>query len=126
VSPAAPISAGFETRHLAKSRNYARKTMAIKIATKARDLDYPEMMIRIATFSDLLEHCHGLGLYCGECERWGSADLHRLVRSGRGARQVRDARFRCRDCGSLVEKQVQPPVPALGSAVQYIQCTDSG
>ena len=83
-------------------------------------------MIRLSTFSDLLEHSHGLGLYCCECERWGAADLKLLVQSGRGNRDVKNARFRCRDCGSLVEKQVQPPVPALGSAVQYIHCTDSG
>jgi hypothetical protein len=77
-------------------------------------------MIRLATFEDLHRHCHSLGLYCAACERWGSADLESLIRAGRGEAAVTDARFRCRDCGALVEKQVQPPVPALGGVVQYI------
>jgi ABC-type ATPase with predicted acetyltransferase domain len=44
-----------------------------------------------------------------------------LIESGRGDRQVTDARFRCRDCGALVEKQLRPPVPQLGGSVAYIQ-----
>ena len=78
------------------------------------------MMIRIATFEDLYDQQHGLGLYCIECDRWGSADLESLIEAGHGRREIKETRFRCRDCGQAVEKQVQPPVPALGEAVQYI------
>ena len=84
------------------------------------DIIEPTMMIRLATFADLHEQQHGLGLYCLQCDRWGSADLASLVRSGRGRREIKDARFRCRDCGQVVQKQVQPPVPTLGEAEQYI------
>ena len=38
----------------------------------------------------------------------------------RGDRAVTQARFRCRDCGEVVEKQVRPPVPELGGAAGYI------
>jgi len=78
------------------------------------------MMICLATFEDLHNQQHDLGLYCMHCDRWGSADLEALIRSGRGARQISTTRFRCRDCGKTVEKQVQPPVPALGDTVQYV------
>jgi hypothetical protein len=77
-------------------------------------------VIRLATFEDLHNQQHGLGLYCIKCDRWGSANLEHLIQSGRGGCEIKDARFRCRDCGQLVEKQVQPPVPTLGEAVQYI------
>jgi hypothetical protein len=33
---------------------------------------------------------------------------------------VVDARFRCRDCGSVVDKQLRPPVPEVGGARAYI------
>lgn len=29
----------------------------------------------------------------------------------KGDKPVTEARFRCRDCGEIVEKQVRPPVP---------------
>ena len=77
-------------------------------------------MIRLATLGDLKAHRHSLGLYCMPCERWGTADLDSLVKAGRGNCSVTATRFRCRDCGREVEKQVQPPVPALGGAVKYI------
>jgi len=78
------------------------------------------MNIRLSTFDDLREQQHRLGLYCLQCDRWGAADLQGLIRSGLGARAIRETRFRCRDCGSVVEKQVRPPVPALGETVQYV------
>jgi hypothetical protein len=61
-----------------------------------------------------------LALYCVECDRWGEADLDLLIESGRGDRLLTEARFRCRDCGDVVEKQLRPPVPRLGGAVAYI------
>lgn len=71
-------------------------------------------MMRLATIDDFVQHSHQLALYCLECDRWKLADLAALIRSGRGALQVCDARFRCRDCGAAAEKQVRPPVPRLG------------
>ena len=38
-------------------------------------------------------------------------------------RPVTEARFRCKDCGENVEKQVRPPVPTVGGAVAYILTT---
>ena len=78
-------------------------------------------MHRLESFQDLLKHNHSLGLYCMACNRWGSADLDELVRNGRGQRPVTKARFRCKDCGAIVEKQVRPPVPQLGGSVAYLR-----
>jgi len=50
----------------------------------------------------------------------GEADLKLLIDSGRGDRLLTESRFRCRDCGAVVEKQLRPPVPRLGGAVAYI------
>jgi hypothetical protein len=69
----------------------------------------------------LRNQSHSLGLYCVECDRWGEADLDRLIESGRGNRLLIESRFRCRDCGAIVEKQLRPPVPVLGAAVPYIR-----
>ena len=44
-------------------------------------------------------------------DRWGEANLVRLIQNGKGDKSVTEARFRCRDCGEIVEKQVRPPVP---------------
>ena len=39
---------------------------------------------------------------------------------------VTEARFRCRDCGEIVEKQVRPPVPFNGwSSGLYLACSDA-
>ena len=78
-------------------------------------------MHRFESFKDLLEHEHSLGFYCMACNRWGNADLEELIRSGRGHRAVSEARFRCKDCGAIVDKQVRPPVPELGGSVAYLQ-----
>lgn len=78
-------------------------------------------MPRLVTFTDLCEQRHTLGLYCLECNRWGEADIGSLISSGRGDCQLTETRFRCRDCGELVAKQLRPPVPEVGSAVAYIQ-----
>lgn len=56
-----------------------------------------------------------------ECDRWGEADIENLILSGRGERLLTEAKFRCRDCGEFVEKQLRPPVPEVGGAVAYIQ-----
>ena len=77
-------------------------------------------MIRVSTFQELLANQHSLGLYCVDCNRWGTADLDRLVASGRGDRLVTESQFRCRDCGSIVQKQLRPPAPTLGPVVRYI------
>jgi len=75
---------------------------------------------RLLTFEDLRSQRHSLGLYCIKCDRWGEANLDWLIESGRGNRPLTESRFRCRDCGAVVEKQLRPPVPKLGGAVAYI------
>jgi hypothetical protein len=77
-------------------------------------------MICVATFEDLNRQGYGLALYCLSCNRWGEADLNRLIETGRGSKPVTKARFRCRGCGDLVEKQLRPPVPSISSTVGYI------
>lgn len=77
-------------------------------------------MLRMSTFLELQQSQHSLGLYCICCNRWGIADLQRLIDAGRGDSAVTGAKFRCRDCGSVVEKQVRPPAPNLGDTVRYI------
>ncbi len=56
-------------------------------------------MISMATIENLREQNHTLGLYCLSCDRWGEANLDRLIRIGMGDKPVTEARFRCRDCG---------------------------
>lgn len=77
-------------------------------------------MIRLATIEDLRTHHHALGLYCAACDRWAEADLAKLSTSGLGKQRIDCARFRCRNCGTLADKQVRPPVPTGGPAVPYI------
>lgn len=77
-------------------------------------------MIQISTFEELNRQHYGLALYCMTCDRWGEADLNGLIETGQGNRPVTEARFRCRDCGNTVEKQLRPPVPEIGGAVAYI------
>lgn len=76
-------------------------------------------MPSLVTFEDLRSQSHSLGLYCPDCDRWGVADLDRLIATGRGASLVTESRFRCRDCGATVEKQLRPPVPGRGGSVAY-------
>jgi len=77
-------------------------------------------MPRVATFLDLRLQDHTLGLYCPACNRWGEADIEKLNASGCGERSLVDTRFRCVDCGMLVDKQLRPPVPTVSGAVAYI------
>ncbi len=77
-------------------------------------------MISLRTFADLCLQRHSLGLYCAVCDRWHEANLVRLVASGYGDRDVVAARFRCRDCGGVAEKQVRPPQPVTAGAIPYI------
>ncbi len=77
-------------------------------------------MISMNTFEELRDNNHSLGLYCLSCDRWGEANLDRLIQIGKGNQSVTEARFRCKDCGEIVEKQVRPPVPVVGGAVAYI------
>ena len=69
---------------------------------------------------ELHSHNHTRALYCLSCDRWGEANLDRLIQIGQGDKPVTEAKFRCQDCGEIVEKQVRPPVPSLGEAVAYI------
>jgi hypothetical protein len=77
-------------------------------------------MISMGTIESLREHNHTLALYCISCNRWGEANLDWLIQNGQGNKPVIEARFRCNDCGEIVEKQVRPPVPSLGGAAAYI------
>ncbi len=77
-------------------------------------------MISVTTVQALHNQNYTLGLYCLSCNCWGEANLDWLTQNGKGNKPVTEARFRCRDCGEIVEKQVRPPVPSLGEAVAYI------
>ena len=77
-------------------------------------------MISMRTFAEFRKHSHSLALYCLHCDRWGEADLDGLIQIGKGDKSVIETRFRCKDCGEIVEKQVRPPVPEVGGAVAYI------
>ncbi len=77
-------------------------------------------MISMGTIEKLREQNHTLALYCISCNRWGMANLAWLIQIGKGNKPVTEARFRCRDCGEIVEKQVRPPVPEIGGSVAFI------
>ena len=77
-------------------------------------------MISMGTFEELKEHDHTLALYCLSCNRWGEANLDGLIQTGKGNKSVTETRFRCKDCGEIVAKQIRPPVPEVGGAVAYI------
>jgi hypothetical protein len=77
-------------------------------------------MIAMHSIADLAAQNHSLGLYCIACDRWSTADLQSLIRTGRGDVHVTAARFRCRDCGGIADKLLRPPVPTLGGAAGYI------
>ena len=77
-------------------------------------------MISIGTFEEIQSQNRTLALYCNSCDRWGIANLDWLINIGKGDKPVTEARFRCKDCGEIVEKQVRPPVPTVGGAVAYI------
>ncbi len=77
-------------------------------------------MARIHTISDVHAHQYTLAPYCLSCNRWSEANLEWLIQIGKGDKPVTEARFRCRDCGEIVEKQVRPPVPEIGGAMAYI------
>ena len=77
-------------------------------------------MIILGTIEELHSQDYGLALYCLSCGRWGEANLDWLIQNGKGKKLVIEAKFRCQNCGEIVEKQVRPPVPSLGEAVAYI------
>jgi hypothetical protein len=77
-------------------------------------------MISMGTIEKLRAQNHTLALYCISCDRWGMADLDWLIQIGKGDKPVTEARFRCKDCGEIVEKQVRPPVPEIGGSVAYV------
>jgi len=74
----------------------------------------------MGTIENLREQNHALALYCVSCDRWGEANLDWMIQMGKGDQPVNEARFMCRDCGEIVEKQVRPPVSSLGEAVAFI------
>ena len=81
-------------------------------------------MISMRTFEELRDHNHSLGLYCLSCDRWGVANLDRLIQIGKGDKPVVETQFRCKDCGEVVQKQVRPPVPRVGGSVSYMSLED--
>jgi len=83
-------------------------------------------MISMRTFEELRDHNHSLGLYCLRCDRWGVANLDSLIQTGKGNKSVTETRFRCKDCGEIVAKQVRPPVPRVGGSVAYMLIDNSG
>ncbi len=70
-------------------------------------LSYPSVMISMPTISELHVQQHTLALYYLSCDRSDEANLDWLVQIGNGDKLVTSARFRCRDCGEIVEKQVR-------------------
>lgn len=82
--------------------------------------DYSRTMVSVTTFEELVAERHSLGLYCPICDRWGDANLPRLIAEGYGGRAVVRTRFRCQDCGEVVEKQIRPPTPQVSAAAAYI------
>jgi len=83
-------------------------------------LAYALLMIHVGTIEELQSQDYGLALYCLSCNRWGEANLDWLIQNGKGDKPITEARFRCQDCGEIVEKQVRPPVLEIGGAVSYI------
>ena len=77
-------------------------------------------MISMGTIEELHSQNHTLALDCLSCSRSGKANLDWLIQIGKGDKPVTEARFRCRDCGEIVDKQVRLPVPSLREAVAYI------
>ena len=75
------------------------------------------MMISMGTIEELHNQNYILALYCLSCDRWGEANLDLLIQIEQEDKLVTEARFRCRDCGEIVEKQVRLPVPSLGQAI---------
>ena len=80
---------------------------------------YALLMISMGTIEELRHQDHTLALYCLSCDRWGEANLEWLIQNGKGNRPVTEARFRCKDCGEIVEKQVRPPVPEIGRTLAH-------
>ena len=90
------------------------KTICIALLT------YALVTISMGIIEEPQEQQHTLALYCISCNRRSKANLDWLIQIGKGDQPVTEARFRCRDCGEIVEKQVRSPVPSLGEAVPYI------
>ena len=65
-------------------------------------------MIRMGTIEELYSWNHTLALYSMSCIRWGEANLDWLIQNGKGNEPVTEARFRCKDYGAIVDKQVRP------------------
>jgi len=48
-------------------------------------------MISVGTMEGLHSHNHTLALYCLSCDRWGKANLHRLIQIGQGDKPLTGA-----------------------------------
>ena len=75
---------------------------------------YALAMISMGTIEELHNHNHTLALYCLSCNRWGEANLVRLIQIGKGEKPVIEARFRCRDCGGDCGKAGQAAGAIIG------------
>jgi hypothetical protein len=49
-----------------------------------------------------------------------SVIIKKWIGTGKGNKPVTETRFKCTDCGEIVEKQVRPPKPEIGGSVAYI------
>ncbi len=54
------------------------------------------------------------------CPKSRALMVSRVLEQCRPVAVVAEARFRCRDCGEIVEEQVRPPVPEMGGSIAYI------
>ena len=66
--------------------------------------------IHIETISDLANNNMRFYLYCSPCNRWHQLDLDKFIKAGRGDFNYVNARFRCKECGGIAEKQIRPPL----------------
>lgn len=73
-------------------------------------------MDTLDTVARLLRHRHGLAAYCPRCRRWEDLKLGPLIVRGHGERPLSSLRLRCRDCRTVGELQVRPPLPGFEGA----------
>jgi hypothetical protein len=64
------------------------------------------------TARSLILVSHGLIVDCPSCHRRGVVDLAWMTRTGRGDREIREFKFRCKVCGSLAT--TEPTIHANG------------
>ncbi len=74
--------------------NYSPSESSEEIEVQLDADCYALAMISMGTIEELHSHNHSLALYCLSCDRWGEANLDRLIRNGKGNIPVTEARFR--------------------------------